>query len=180
MLEHLDNRKMVIKPPAGAIVRPETLQGVPHVMCVPDEGMPRKGAPFEKGRLFVLFTIKFPDNYSLGDEQVSVGRWWVVVGGGGWWLGRRRRVGRARHRRVDRRITTSNRQLPQVALLKQALPPALNHDAYDPEETEEHRLEDIDIKDFGKIPASDGYGEEEEDEGPGGPGGPGGPQCQQS
>ena len=91
MLEHLDNRKMVIKPPAGAIVRPETLQGVPHVMCVPDEGMPRKGAPFEKGRLFVLFTIKFPDNYSLGDEQVVVGGagWW-------WWLGRRRVVGRAR------------------------------------------------------------------------------------
>ena len=35
--------------------------------------MPRKGSPFEKGRLFVLFSIKFPENYSLGDEQVRLG-----------------------------------------------------------------------------------------------------------
>merc|ERR1712216_746635 len=82
VLEHLDGRRIVIKPPAGQIVRPETMSGVPHVMCVPDEGMPRKGSPFEKGRLFVLFSI--------------------------------------------------------------------NQDMYDPESTEEHELEDIDIKQFGK------------------------------
>ena len=133
VLEHLDGRRIVIKPPAGQIVRPETMSGVPHVMCVPDEGMPRKGSPFEKGRLFVLFSIKFPENYSLGDEQ--------------------------------------------VALLKRALPPPLNQDMYDPESTEEHKLEDIDIKQFGKVSAGDAEEEEEDDDGRGGPGGV---QCQQS
>ena len=50
-------------------------------------------------------------------------------------------------------------------------------DMFDPEETEEHKLEDIDIKQFGKVSAGDAEEEEEEDDGRGGPGGV---QCQQS
>ena len=41
-------------------------------MCVDGEGMPKHGNPFDKGRLFVLFTIVFPPNYSLGDEQAKL------------------------------------------------------------------------------------------------------------
>ena len=56
-------------------------------------------------------------------------------------------------------------------------PPPLNQDMYDPESTEEHKLEDIDIKQFGKVSAGDAEEEEEDDDGRGGPGGV---QCQQS
>merc|ERR1719198_766571 len=45
--------EVVIDKGASHNTKPETMSGVPHVMCVPDEGMPRKGSPFEKGRLFV-------------------------------------------------------------------------------------------------------------------------------
>ena len=68
--------------------------------------MPKAGNPFDKGRLFVLFTIVFPPNYSLGDEQ--------------------------------------------AALLKQALPPALNMDTYDANDVEEAMLEEIDLDELGK------------------------------
>merc|ERR1712118_179872 len=84
----------------------EVSAGGPYVLCVDGEGMPKAGNPFDKGRLFVLFTIVFPPNYSLGDEQ--------------------------------------------AALLKQALPPALNMDTYDANEVEEAMLEEIDLDELGK------------------------------
>ena len=95
-----------MKSKPGQIVRPEVSAGVPYVLCVDGEGMPKAGNPFDKGRLFVLFTIVFPPNYSLGDEQ--------------------------------------------AALLKQALPPALNMDTYDANEVEEAMLEEIDLDELGK------------------------------
>ena len=101
----LDGRSLVKSKP-GQIVRPEVSAGVPYVLCVDGEGMPKAGNPFDKGRLFVLFTIVFPPNYSLGDEQ--------------------------------------------AALLKQALPPALNMDTYDANEVEEAMLEEIDLDELGK------------------------------
>ncbi len=92
VVKQLDGRSLLVKSKPGQIVRPEVSAGVPYVLCVDGEGMPKAGNPFDKGRLFVLFTIVFPPNYSLGDEQ--------------------------------------------AALLKQALPPALNMDTYDANEVE--------------------------------------------
>mmetsp|Transcript_2037 Transcript_2037/g.5192 ORF Transcript_2037/g.5192 Transcript_2037/m.5192 type:complete len:255 (-) Transcript_2037:340-1104(-) len=71
VVNQLDGRKLLVQSKPGQIVRPEVTSGVPYVMCVDGEGMPKHGNPFDKGRLFVLFTIVFPPNYSLGDEQMA-------------------------------------------------------------------------------------------------------------
>jgi len=65
VVDTLDGRKLGLKARPGQIVRPEVRAGVPYVMCVDGEGMPKYGNPFDKGRLFVLFHIKFPRNGSL-------------------------------------------------------------------------------------------------------------------
>ena len=72
VVKQLDGRSLLVKSKPGQIVRPEVSAGVPYVLCVDGEGMPKAGNPFDKGRLFVLFTLVFPPNYSLGDEQVAL------------------------------------------------------------------------------------------------------------
>ena len=72
VVKQLDGRSLLVKSKPGQIVRPEVSAGVPYVLCVDGEGMPKAGNPFDKGRLFVLFTIVFPPNYSLGDEQAAL------------------------------------------------------------------------------------------------------------
>jgi len=72
VVRQLDGRSLLVQSKPGQIVRPEVSSGVPYVMCVDGEGMPKHGNPFDKGRLFVLFTIVFPPNYSLGDEQAKL------------------------------------------------------------------------------------------------------------
>ena len=119
VVKQLDGRSLLVKSKPGQIVRPEVSAGVPYVLCVDGEGMPKAGNPFDKGRLFVLFTIVFPPNYSLGDEQ--------------------------------------------AALLKQALPPALNMDTYDANDVEEAMLEEIDLDELGKGQGAAG-GDSEDDE----------------
>merc|ERR1719484_222389 len=47
-------------------------KGATHNTKLRVSGMPKAGNPFDKGRLFVLFTIVFPPNYSLGDEQAAL------------------------------------------------------------------------------------------------------------
>ncbi|GIQ92920.1 hypothetical protein KIPB_016996, partial [Kipferlia bialata] len=53
-LKHLDGRMLTIVRQAGEVVEPKS------VLCVPGEGMPIKGRPFDHGRLFIQFNIKFP------------------------------------------------------------------------------------------------------------------------
>lgn len=120
VVHQLDGRNLLVQSKPGQIVRPEVTSGVPYVMCVDGEGMPKYGNPFDKGRLFVLFTIVFPPNYSLGDEQ--------------------------------------------MAMLKEALPPALNNDSYDAETVEDATLEEIDLDELGKGQGASGDQEEEDDE----------------
>jgi len=72
VIRQLDGRQLLVQSKPGQIVRPEVKAGVPYVMCVDGEGMPKAGNPFDKGRLFVLFTIVFPPNYSLGEEQAKL------------------------------------------------------------------------------------------------------------
>mmetsp|Transcript_20697 Transcript_20697/g.26789 ORF Transcript_20697/g.26789 Transcript_20697/m.26789 type:complete len:413 (-) Transcript_20697:497-1735(-) len=72
VIKQLDGRNLLVQSKPGQIVRPEVTSGVPYVMCVDGEGMPKQGNPFDKGRLFVIFTIIFPPNYSLGEEEVAL------------------------------------------------------------------------------------------------------------
>ena len=67
----LDGRKLSVSAKPGQIIRPEVRSGVPYVMCVDGEGMPKYGNPFDKGRLFVLFHIVFPKDGSLSSQAVA-------------------------------------------------------------------------------------------------------------
>ena len=121
IVKQLDGRSLLVQSKPGQVVRPEVTTGVPYVMCVDGEGMPKHGNPFDKGRLFIIFTILFPPNYSLGDDDMKA--------------------------------------------LKQALPPALNNDAYDPEEVEEVLLDEIDLDELGKGQGASGEDDDDDDEG---------------
>jgi hypothetical protein len=37
-----------------------------------DEGMPKSGSPFEKGRLFIFFRILFPQAGELGESELAL------------------------------------------------------------------------------------------------------------
>eukprot|EP00898_Chlorokybus_atmophyticus_P009069 jgi/Chlat1/9163/Chrsp97S00710 len=60
---HLDGRILLCKSQPGEVVKPG------DVKAVEEEGMPLRERPFEKGRLYVQFTIEFPDR--LADAQVK-------------------------------------------------------------------------------------------------------------
>lgn len=53
-LTHLDGREIVIKTTPGKVIKPN------EVMVIDGEGMPYLGNPFTKGKLFIVFSIKFP------------------------------------------------------------------------------------------------------------------------
>ena len=67
-VKHLDDRILLIKSKPGEVIRPESKDGQPYVKCIYNEGMPKAGNPFDKGRLFILFKIVFPT-----DGQLSAG-----------------------------------------------------------------------------------------------------------
>jgi len=69
---HLDKREILIQSKPGEVIKPESVGGQPFVKIVSGEGMPSKGNPFVKGDLYVLFTIEFPKDGELSDEQVSI------------------------------------------------------------------------------------------------------------
>ena len=120
-LNALDGRVLAIHSKPGQVVRPEASPGVPFVMCIPDEGMPKLGNPFDKGRLFLLFNIVFPPSKSIGDAEVE--------------------------------------------MLKKALPPPLNTDPINPENSEEVIAQEIDLDELGKGQGDAGDDDEDEDEG---------------
>lgn len=62
-IHHLDKRVLLVESPAGEVIKPDAWR------CINDEGMPFHGRPFEKGNLYVKFTVKFPD--SLHSEQLA-------------------------------------------------------------------------------------------------------------
>ncbi|CAM9231972.1 unnamed protein product [Heterosigma akashiwo] len=63
---HLDGRVLKISSKPGEVVKPDELR------MVDGEGMPHHGNPFTKGRLFILFKVQFPANYSLEASQVAL------------------------------------------------------------------------------------------------------------
>jgi DnaJ family protein A protein 2 len=56
------------------VIKPEanTTDALPFVKIIPDEGMPSRGNPFVKGNLYILFRVRFPDDYELSEEQISI------------------------------------------------------------------------------------------------------------
>ncbi|CAM6095664.1 unnamed protein product [Calypogeia fissa] len=60
---HLDNRQLLIKSSPGEIIKPGQFK------AINDEGMPHYQRPFMKGRLYIHFTVDFPETGSLTTEQ---------------------------------------------------------------------------------------------------------------
>lgn len=48
---------------AGKVIKPDSFY------CIQDEGMPVHGRPFQKGNIYVHFTVEFPE--SLDESVVS-------------------------------------------------------------------------------------------------------------
>ncbi|GAA0174061.1 chaperone [Lithospermum erythrorhizon] len=61
VLTHLDNRQLLIKSQPGEVVKPDQFK------AINDEGMPMYQRPFMKGKLYIHFSVDFPD--SLTPEQ---------------------------------------------------------------------------------------------------------------
>ncbi|CAM6051595.1 unnamed protein product [Sphagnum compactum] len=62
-LTHLDGRQLLIKCSPGEIVKPGQCK------AVNDEGMPHYQRPFMKGRLYIQFSVDFPETGSLSPDQ---------------------------------------------------------------------------------------------------------------
>ncbi|TLM35136.1 hypothetical protein FEC37_18770, partial [Acinetobacter baumannii] len=61
ILTHLDNRQLLIKSQPGEVVKPDQFK------AINDEGMPMYQRPFMRGKLYIHFTVEFPE--SLTPEQ---------------------------------------------------------------------------------------------------------------
>ncbi|KHG16063.1 DnaJ protein [Gossypium arboreum] len=61
ILTHLDGRQLLIKTHPGEVVKPDQCK------AINDEGMPMYQRPFMRGKLYIHFTVDFPD--SLAPEQ---------------------------------------------------------------------------------------------------------------
>ncbi|KAK7375216.1 hypothetical protein VNO78_35909 [Psophocarpus tetragonolobus] len=63
VLAHLDGRQLLIKSNPGEVVKPDSYK------AINDEGMPNYQRHFLKGRLYIHFSVEFPDCLSL--DQVK-------------------------------------------------------------------------------------------------------------
>jgi DnaJ family protein A protein 2 len=64
-LTHLDGRQLLIKTNPGEIIKPGQYK------AINDEGMPHYQRPFVKGRLYIHFSVEFPEAGSLHLEQLE-------------------------------------------------------------------------------------------------------------
>lgn len=62
-INHLDGRTLRIDSPPGKVIAPDSIH------MINGEGMPYHGNPFTKGRLFVVFRVKFPATLSAATVQ---------------------------------------------------------------------------------------------------------------
>lgn len=60
---HLDGRVLEVVTLPGEVIKPDSWK------CINEEGMPVHGRPFEKGNLYIRFSVKFPE--SLSSEEVQ-------------------------------------------------------------------------------------------------------------
>ncbi|KFK26344.1 hypothetical protein AALP_AA8G235700 [Arabis alpina] len=63
VLTHLDKRQLLIKSNPGEVVKPDSYK------AISEEGMPIYQRPFMKGKLYIHFTVEFPD--SLSPDQTK-------------------------------------------------------------------------------------------------------------
>ncbi|CAK8535478.1 unnamed protein product [Lathyrus sativus] len=63
VLTHLDARQLLIKSNPGEVVKPDSYK------AINDEGMPMYQRPFMKGKLYIHFTVEFPESLTL--DQVK-------------------------------------------------------------------------------------------------------------
>eukprot|EP00250_Pteridium_aquilinum_P004124 c14356_g1_i1 orf=473-1735(-) len=63
VITHLDGRQLLIKSAPGEIVKPGQFK------AINDEGMPMYQRPFMKGKLYIHFSVDFPESGSLSLEQ---------------------------------------------------------------------------------------------------------------
>lgn len=62
-IKHLDDRTLQVNHPAGQVIKPDAW------LCINEEGMPIHGRPFQKGNLYIHFSVVFPD--TLDEVQVD-------------------------------------------------------------------------------------------------------------
>jgi len=65
LITHLDNRVIKVETGRGEIIKPN------DVKMITGEGMPIRGSPFNRGRLFILFKIDFPADGSFNPQQIQ-------------------------------------------------------------------------------------------------------------
>eukprot|EP00245_Coleochaete_scutata_P011786 TRINITY_DN4449_c0_g1_i1.p1 TRINITY_DN4449_c0_g1~~TRINITY_DN4449_c0_g1_i1.p1 ORF type:complete len:421 (-),score=124.70 TRINITY_DN4449_c0_g1_i1:621-1883(-) len=61
---HLDGRQMLIKSNPGEVIKPGAFK------AINEEGMPQYSRPFMKGRLYIHFSVEFPESLTL--EQCAL------------------------------------------------------------------------------------------------------------
>jgi DnaJ family protein A protein 2 len=64
VINHLDQRAIIVKIDQGQVIKPNSLK------MLAGEGMPIWKRPFEKGRLFILFKIDFPETIDAKSIQL--------------------------------------------------------------------------------------------------------------
>lgn len=62
-VQHLDGRVLEVLTLPGEVIKPDSWK------CINEEGMPVHGRPYEKGNLYIRFSVKFPE--SLSSEEVQ-------------------------------------------------------------------------------------------------------------
>lgn len=62
-VQHLDGRVLEVLTHQGVVIKPDSWK------CINEEGMPVHGRPYEKGNLYIRFSVKFPE--SLSSEEVQ-------------------------------------------------------------------------------------------------------------
>ncbi|XP_018438881.1 chaperone protein dnaJ 3-like [Raphanus sativus] len=70
VLTHLDGRNLLIKSYPGDVVKPDSYK------AISDEGMPIYQRPFMKGKLYIHFTVDFPDSLSPDQTKSFVSSVW--------------------------------------------------------------------------------------------------------
>ncbi|KAG6467305.1 dnaJ protein homolog [Zingiber officinale] len=63
VLNHLDGRQLLIKSNPGEVVKPDQNK------AINDEGMPIHQRPFMKGKLYIHFTVDFPDSLAPAQSK---------------------------------------------------------------------------------------------------------------
>ena len=62
-VQHLDGRVLEVVTLPGEVIKPNSWK------CINEEGMPVHGRPYEKGNLYISFSVEFPE--SLSSEEVQ-------------------------------------------------------------------------------------------------------------